>query len=53
MLTVMVHAKVKSAMLSEYLNLIQLLIKKTTRKGCINYSFNQRKDDPTEFVLYE
>jgi len=49
----MVHAKIKPEKLSEYLNLIKLLIKETTKKGCINYSFNQRKDEPTEFVLYE
>lgn len=52
-LTVMIHAKVKQEKLSEYLDLIKLLIKETTKKGCITYSFNQRKDEPTEFVLYE
>ena len=53
MLTVMIHAKVKQEMLSEYLDLIKLLIKKTTKKGCLTYSFNQNKEEPTEFVLYE
>jgi len=49
----MIHAKVKKEMLSEYLDLIKMLVKDTTKKGCISYSFNQRKDEPTEFVLYE
>ena len=53
MLTVMIHAKVKQEMLNEYLNLIKVLIQETTKKGCITYSFNQSKNDPTEFVLYE
>ena len=53
MVTVMIHAKVKQEMLDEFLQLIRVLIKETTKKGCINYSFNQRKDKPTEFVLYE
>jgi len=49
----MIHAKVKHEMLEEYLDLVKVLIKETTKKGCINYSFNQNKDEPTEFVLYE
>jgi len=49
----MIHAKVKQEMLNEYLELIKMLIKKTTKTGCLNYFFNQRKDKPTEFVLYE
>ena len=49
----MIHAKVKQEMLNEYLDLIKVLIQKTTKKGCLNYSFNQRTDEPTEFVLYE
>ena len=53
MLTVMIHAKVKKEMLNEYLDLIKLLIKKTTKKGCLTYSFNRNKEEPTEFVLYE
>ena len=53
MITVMIHAKVKQEMLSEYLDLIRMLSKKSKKKGCLNYAFNQRKDDPTEFVLYE
>ena len=53
MLTVMIHAKIKHEMLNEYLDLIKVLIKQTTRKGCLTYSFNQSKDEPTEFVLYE
>ena len=53
MLTVMIHAKVKQEMLNEYIELVKLLIKKTTKKGCLNYSFNQSKNEPTEFVLYE
>ncbi|NRB37066.1 MAG: antibiotic biosynthesis monooxygenase [Pseudomonadales bacterium] len=52
-LTVMIHAKIKHEMLNEYLDLIKVLIKQTTRKGCLTYSFNQSKDEPTEFVLYE
>ena len=53
MITVMIHAKIKQEMLSEYIDLIRILAKKTTKRGCINYAFNQRIDDPTEFVLYE
>jgi len=53
MLTIMIHAKIKKEMLDDYLDLVKELIRKTSKKGCITYSFNQRKDDPTEFVLYE
>ena len=49
----MIHATVKQEKLDEYLDLVKLLIKETTKKGCFCYSFNQRKDKPTEFVLYE
>jgi len=49
----MIHAKIKKEMLDDYLDLVKELIRKTSKKGCITYSFNQRKDDPTEFVLYE
>ena len=53
MITVMIHAKVKQGMIGEYLDLIKMLSMKATKKGCLNYSFNQRVDEPTEFVLYE
>ena len=53
MLTIMIHAKVKKDMLDEYLDLIKMLVKKTSKKGCLFYTFNQNKDDPTDFVLYE
>jgi len=53
MLTIMVHAKVKKEMLGEYLDLVKMLTEKTTKKGCLFYTFNQNKDDPTDFVLYE
>jgi len=49
----MIHAKVKQDMLNEYIDLLKMLAKKTTKRGCISYAFNQRKDNPTEFVLYE
>ncbi|MDH5647589.1 MAG: antibiotic biosynthesis monooxygenase [Candidatus Heimdallarchaeota archaeon] len=49
----MVHAKIKKEMLDEYLKLLKTLTNKTTKKGCRFYSFNQNKDDPTDFVLYE
>jgi hypothetical protein len=49
----MIHAKIKHEMVNEYLDLIKMLVNKTTRKGCHTYSFNQNKDEPTEFVLYE
>jgi len=50
-----VHAKVKKELLDEYLEIASLLTKETRgkREGCISYSFNQRLDDPTEFVLFE
>ena len=53
MLTAMIHAKVKQEMLDEYIDLIKMLSRKTTKKGCHFYTFNQSQDDPTEFVLYE
>ena len=53
MLTIMIHAKIKYEMLNAYLDLINMLSKETTKKGCLRYSFNQSKDDSTEFVLYE
>ena len=51
----MVRAKVKKEFLDEYLEMASLLTNETQgkRQGCISYSFNQRLDDPTEFVLYE
>jgi len=49
----MVHAKVKQEMLNKYLDLIKVLIKETTKKGCLSYTFNQSIEEPTEFVLYE
>ena len=49
----MIHAKVKQEMLNEYLDLIKLLVRETTKKGCLIYSFNQNREEPTEFVLYE
>jgi len=52
-LTVMVHAKIKEEMLGEYLDLIRMLSRETTKKGCLTYSFNQNREVPTEFVLYE
>lgn len=53
MITIIIHATIKQGMLDEYLNLIEFLSKKTSKKGCVRYSFNQRKDNPREFVLYE
>lgn len=55
MLTIMVHAKIKEKYLDKYLEIASLLTKETRnkRKGCISYSFNQRIDKPTEFVLFE
>ena len=53
MLTIMVHAKIKKEKLNEYLDLVKMLTKKTTKKGCLYYAFNQNKEDPTDFVLYE
>jgi len=53
MLTVMVHAKIKQEMVNGYLDLIAMLVKETTKKGCHFYAFNQSIEEPTEFVLYE
>ena len=53
MLTIIIHATVKQEMLNEYLDMVDMLTKTTTKQGCLNYSFNQRKDKPTEFVIYE
>ena len=55
MLTIMIHAKIKEECLGEYLEIASMLTRETKgkRKGCISYSFNQRRDKPTEFVLYE
>lgn len=49
----MIHAKVKQELLDEYLDLLNMIIKETKKKGCLSYSLNQNKDKPTEFVLYE
>ena len=51
----MIHAKIKKEMLNEYIQMASLLTKETRniRKGCIAYSFNQRIDEPTEFIIYE
>lgn len=53
MLTIMIHAHIKKEKLNEYLDLIKMLTQKTTKKGCLYYAFNQNKEDPTNFVLYE
>ncbi|NQZ81087.1 MAG: antibiotic biosynthesis monooxygenase [Colwellia sp.] len=53
MLTIMIHAKVYESKISEFLDLINLLVEKTSKKGCIAYTFNQNMDKLTEFVLYE
>lgn len=55
MLTIMVHAKIKKEFLNEYLEMASRLTRETRNKrnGCISYSFCQRTDAPTEFVLYE
>lgn len=55
MLTIMVHAKIKKEFLEEYVETASLLTRETRnkRKGCISYSFCQRIDEPTEFVLFE
>ena len=53
MITIIIHAKVRLGLLDEYLDLIRMLSKQATKKGCVDYSFNQRIDNPTEFVLYE
>lgn len=51
----MIHAKVKEECLSDYLEVAVLLTRETKgkRKGCVSYSFNQRQNEPTEFILYE
>lgn len=49
----MIHAKVKQQKLTEFLRIISLLVEQTSKKGCISYAFNQNRDIPTEFVLYE
>ena len=55
MLTIMVHAKIKEEFLEEYIEMASLLTSETRhkRQGCIAYSFCQRMDEPTEFVLFE
>ncbi len=55
MLTIMVQATVKEECLEEFLATAALLTSETRgkRRGCTNYSFNQREDSPTEFVLFE
>ena len=51
----MIHAKIKKEFLDEYIEMASLLTRETRnkRKGCISYSFCQRADEPTEFVLFE
>jgi len=53
MLTIMIHAKIKKEKLTEFLELIDVLVEQTSKKGCISYAFNQNREIPTEFVLYE
>ncbi|MDH5653473.1 MAG: antibiotic biosynthesis monooxygenase [Gammaproteobacteria bacterium] len=53
MLTIMIHAKIKAELLDEYIDLIKMLSRETAKKGCTFYKFNQNRDDPTDFVLYE
>ena len=53
MLTIMIHAKIKKDKLDEYIALIKMLSRETTKKGCVFYTFNQNKADPSNFVLYE
>ncbi|MCL9781719.1 antibiotic biosynthesis monooxygenase [Vibrio sp. S4M6] len=55
MLTVMIHAKIKPQLLDEFIELASLLTKETrgVREGCLAYAFNQRSDEPCEFVVYE
>ncbi len=55
MLTIMIHAKVKKECLDEFLEIASLLTRETLgkRKGCISYSFNQKQDNPNEFILHE
>lgn len=51
----MLQAKIKEEYLEEFINTASLLTRETRnkRKGCLAYSFHQRVDSPTEFVLYE
>jgi len=54
MITAMINATVKSNHLGDFLELASQLTRESRkRKGCVSYIFNQRKDKPTEFVLYE
>jgi hypothetical protein len=53
MLTAMIHAKIRKEKLEEYLELIKMVSRKTTKKGCLYYAFLQNKEDPTNVVLYE
>ena len=53
MLTIMIHAKIKENRIDEYIETITFLTESTKKIGCINYSFNQNIQSPTEFVLYE
>lgn len=53
MLTIMIHAKIKKSRLDDYLGMVKYLTESTSKVGCINYSFNQNTQSPTEFVIYE
>jgi len=54
MITVLINAIVKENKLLEFKELASTLTTEARkRKGCILYSFNQRLDNPTEFVIYE
>jgi quinol monooxygenase YgiN len=55
LLTIMAQLRVKAERLDEYLEIVAMLTRETIgkRQGCIAYSFNQRIDDPVEFVLYD
>jgi len=54
MITAMINATVKPNHLGDFLELASQLTREARkRQGCVSYIFNQRIDNPTEFVLYE
>ncbi|MDH5326247.1 MAG: antibiotic biosynthesis monooxygenase [Gammaproteobacteria bacterium] len=53
MLTIMIHATIKQDKLDDYIELIRMLSQKAGKKGCLFYRFNQNREDPFNFVLYE
>lgn len=54
MISIIVNIKVKNACIEDYKKIaLQLTKKFRSLPGCVSYTINQSKKNPTRFVLYE